>query len=255
MNGIIPMVYRQIKRFVNARSRLVMTIVQPILWLVFFGLGMSRAFSFPGASVMFGGLSYLSFLASGMVAMTIIVGSFMSGVSVIWDKQFGFLKETLVAPAPRAQIILGRALGDALVINLQAMIILALVYLIAPGLRIEGVVPVVLYGIVLSLGFASLGIALSVRLSSMEGFQMIVNLITQPLLFMSGIFFPLSTMPDWMRIIAYLNPATYAVDGMRYWLTGVSAFNPMEDVALLLVLTAVLLFLGVRSFEKATIED
>ncbi|MEZ0346371.1 MAG: ABC transporter permease [Infirmifilum sp.] len=255
MKGIFPMVYRQIKRFVNARSRLVMTIVQPLMWLVFFGLGMGRAFSFPGASSMFGGLDYLSFLASGMVSMTIIMGSFMSGISVIWDKQFGFLKETLVAPASRAEIILGRALGDSLVINLQALIILALVYLLAPGLRIQGVVPVVVYGILLSLGFASLGIALSVKLSSMEGFQMIVNLITQPLLFMSGIFFPLTTMPSWMRTIAYLDPATYAVDGMRYWLTGVSYFDPMLDVLLLVVLTSILLVVGVKAFESATVED
>jgi len=255
MKGVVPMVYRQVKRFVNARSRLVMTIVQPLIWLVFFGMGWSRAFSFPGARAMFGGLDYLTYLASGMVAMTVMTGSFMSGVSVIWDKQFGFLKETLVAPASRAEVILGRALGDALVVNLQAMVILALVFLIAPVLNPAGVLPAFLYGLLLSLGFASFGIALSVKLSSMEGFQMIVNLITMPLLFMSGIFYPITTMPDWMKAIAYFNPATYAVDGMRYWLTGVSYFNPAEDIALLLALTAILLFIGVRSFERATIED
>ncbi|WP_218042153.1 ABC transporter permease [Infirmifilum lucidum] len=255
MRGVVPMVYRQVKRFVNARSRLVITIVQPLIWIVFFGMGWSRAFSFPGARALFGGLDYLTYLASGMVAMTVMTGSFMSGVSVIWDKQFGFLKETLVAPASRSEVILGRALGDALVVNIQAMIVLALLFLVAPGLNPGGVLPAFLYGLLLSLGFASLGIALSVKISSMEGFQMVVNLVTMPLLFMSGIFYPISTMPEWMKAAAYLNPATYAVDGMRYWLTGVSYFNPALDTALLLALTATLLFVGTRAFEKATVED
>jgi ABC-2 type transport system permease protein len=255
MKGLITMVYRQVKRFVNARSRLVMSIVQPIIWFVFFGMGWSRAFSFPGARQMFGGLDYLSYLASGMVAMTILTGSFMSGLSVIWDKQFGFLKETLVAPASRKEVIIGRALGDSLVVVFQSLVILTLMFFLAPGLNPYGVVPAVLYGLMLALGFASIGIALSTKLSSMEGFQMIVNLITMPLLFLSGIFYPINTMPDWMKILAYLDPATYAVDGMRYWLTGVSSIDPALDIGLLTVLTVIFLVFAARVFEEATIED
>ncbi|MEM2681968.1 MAG: ABC transporter permease, partial [Zestosphaera sp.] len=112
MNGFLTMTYRQLKRFINARSRVLMSIVNPVMWLVFFGLGWSNVFNFPGAKTIFGGLDYLTYLASGMVAMTIMMGSFISGVSVIWDKQFGFLKETLVAPVSRAEVILGRAFGD-----------------------------------------------------------------------------------------------------------------------------------------------
>ncbi|ABL78988.1 ABC transporter permease [Thermofilum pendens] len=255
MRGLATMVYRQVKRFVNARSRLVMSVVQPVTWLVFFGMGWSRAFSFPGARAMFGGLDYLSYLASGMVAMTIIMGSFMSGISVIWDKQFGFLKETLVAPASRAEIIIGRALGDSLVVVFQSLIIMALMFLVAPGLNPYGVLPAVGYGLLLSLGFASIGIALSTKITSMEGFQMIVNLVTMPLLFLSGIFYPINTMPDWMKVLAYLDPATYAVDGMRYCLTGVSSIDPRVDVGLLVALTSVFLVVAAKSFEKTTIED
>ena len=255
MNGFLTMTYRQLKRFVNARSRLMMSIINPIIWLVFFGLGWSNVFNFPGARMIFGGLDYLTYLASGMVAMTIMMGSFISGVSVIWDKQFGFLKETLVAPVSRAEVILGRAFGDSLVTVFQGAVILFLMYFIAPNINLVGAAPALFYGLLLSMGFTSFGITLSLKLSSSEGFQMIVNLITMPLLFMSGVFYPIDNMPDWMKAVAYVNPMTYAVDGMRYWLTGVSRFDPLIDVGVLTVLTLVLAVLAVRVYSRATIED
>lgn len=255
MNGFLTMTYRQLKRFVNARSRLMMSIINPIIWLVFFGLGWSNVFNFPGAKMIFGGLDYLTYLASGMVAMTIMMGSFISGVSVIWDKQFGFLKETLVAPVPRAEVILGRAFGDSLVTVFQGAVILFLMYFIAPNINLVGAAPALFYGLLLSMGFTSFGITLSLKLSSSEGFQMIVNLITMPLLFMSGVFYPIDNMPDWMKAVAYVNPMTYAVDGMRYWLTGVSRFDPLIDVGVLTVLTLVLAALAVRVYSRVTIED
>jgi len=255
VNGFLTMTYRQLKRFVNARSRLMMSIINPIIWLVFFGLGWSNVFNFPGAKMIFGGLDYLTYLASGMVAMTIMMGSFISGVSVIWDKQFGFLKETLVAPVSRAEVILGRAFGDSLVTVFQGAVILFLMYFIAPNINLVGAAPALFYGLLLSMGFTSFGITLSLKLSSSEGFQMIVNLITMPLLFMSGVFYPIDNMPDWMKAVAYVNPMTYAVDGMRYWLTGVSRFDPLIDVGVLTVLTLVLAALAVRVYSKATIED
>ncbi|MEM0014506.1 MAG: ABC transporter permease [Zestosphaera sp.] len=255
MDGFIVMTYRQLKRFVSAKSRLVMSVVNPIVWIVFFGLGWSNVFSFPGARAVFGGLDYLTYLASGMVAMTIMMGSFISGISVIWDKQFGFLKETLVAPTSRAEVILGRTFGDSLVTVLQGLIILAIMYFVAPQIRVAGAVPALAYGMVLSMGFTSLGISISLKLSSSEGFQMIVNLMTMPLIFMSGVFYPIENMPEWMRTVAYVNPLTYAVDGMRYWLTGVSRFDPIVDIGLLGVLTSALLLLAIRTYVKATIED
>ncbi len=255
MNGFIVMTYRQIKRFASAKSRLVTSIVNPVIWIAFFGLGWSNVFNFPGARTVFGGLDYLTYLASGMVAMTIMMGSFISGISVIWDKQFGFLKETLVAPTSRAEVILGRAFGDSLVTVFQGFIILAMMWFIAPQIRLAGAIPALVYGMILSMGFTSLGITLSIKLSSSEGFQMIVNLMTMPLIFMSGVFYPIENMPEWMRAIAYVNPMTYAVDGMRSWLTGVSRFDPTLDIGLLSVLTLALLLLATRTYNKATIED
>ncbi|MEM0026185.1 MAG: ABC transporter permease [Zestosphaera sp.] len=255
MNGFLTMTYRQLKRFINARSRVLMSIVNPVMWLVFFGLGWSNVFNFPGAKTIFGGLDYLTYLASGMVAMTIMMGSFISGVSVIWDKQFGFLKETLVAPVSRAEVILGRAFGDSLVTVSQGIIILVLMYFIAPQINLMGALPAFCYGLLLSMGFTSFGIMLSLKLSSSEGFQMIVNLITMPLLFMSGVFYPIDNLPEWMKVIAYVNPMTYAVDGMRYWLTNTSRFDPLIDVGVLSLLTSVLVLLAVRVYSKTTIED
>lgn len=255
MNGFVVMTYRQLKRFASAKSRLVMSIVNPVIWIVFFGLGWSNVFNVPGAKIMFGGLDYLTYLASGMVAMTIMMGSFISGISVIWDKQFGFLKETLVAPTSRAEVILGRTFGDSLVTVFQGFIILMMMCFIAPQIRVTGAVPALMYGIILSMGFTSLGITLSIKLSSSEGFQMIVNLMTMPLIFMSGVFYPIENIPEWMRVIAYVNPMTYAVDGMRYWLTGVSRFDPIMDIGLLSILTLALLLLATRTYNKATIED
>ena len=255
------MVYRQIRRFIRARSRVVVSIVQPVLWIILFGMGMGGVFNFSDPMIdqfirqQFGGLDYVTFLATGIISMSIFIGSFISGVSVIFDKQFGFLKETLVAPSPRALVLLGRAVGDSIVILLNSMIIIALSFLIAKGLRIEGVPVAVAYGFLLSIGFSSLGIAIATKMNSMEGFQMLMNLLIMPLQFLSGIFFPLQRMPEWMQLIARANPLTYAVDGIRYWLTGVSEFDPLLDIMLLSVLSLVFIVVAIIAFEKATIED
>ncbi len=255
MNGFITMAYRQVKRFVSTKSRLAMSVINPIMWIIFFGLGWSNVFNYPQAKAIFGGLNYLTYLASGMIAMTTIMSSFMGGMSVIWDKRFGFLKETLVAPASRAEVILGRAFGDSLVSVFQGLIVLIIVYLIAPQIRLLGFAPALAYGLMLSMCFTSLGLTIALKLSSMEGFQMVVNLITMPLLFLGGIFYPIDNLPEWIKVLAYVNPITYAVDGMRYSLTGVARFDPIMDTALLALLTAIAITLAMRSYANTTIED
>ncbi|MCC6030845.1 MAG: ABC transporter permease [Desulfurococcales archaeon] len=261
LNYFYTMIYRQVKRFLRARSRVVVSIVQPILWIFLFGMGMGGVFNFQNPMIdafirqQFNGLDYMTFLLTGIVAMSIFIGSFISGVSVIFDKQFGFLKETLVSPAPREIILLGRAVGDSLVILINASIVLTLGFMISNQLRPEGILPALSYGFVLSIGFASLGIAIASRMNSMEGFQMLMNLLIMPLQFVSGIFFPIQRMPDWMQIIAKINPLTYAVDGIRYWLTGRSEFDPMIDIILLMILSIIFLVIAMWSFRKATIEE
>ncbi|MEM4054008.1 MAG: ABC transporter permease, partial [Desulfurococcaceae archaeon] len=208
---------------------------------------------------LFGGVSYVAFMVSGMVVMTAFMGSFISGISVIWDKQFGFLKETLVAPAPRGLIILGRIIGDSIVTTLQSLIIVLLSQVLTNEVNVLNTPFAVLYVLVMSIGFTSLGTVLSLKFSSMEGFQMVVNLLTMPLVFMSGVFYPVTTMPDWMNMIAKVNPLTYSVHAVRYWLTGSNTgfeyMNSTTDLLILSSFTVVMIALAVKVFEKTTLED
>ncbi|MCD6324618.1 MAG: ABC transporter permease [Desulfurococcales archaeon] len=248
------MVYRQVKRFFRARSRVLGTLLNPIIWVLFFGLGWSNVFNFPMAKAIFGGVDYLTFLAPGVIGMTVFTASFISGVSVIWDKQFGFLKEVLVAPVSRAEAMVGRLVGDSLTTLLQVAIIAGLMYVIAGSLNPWGAAPTLLLAFLASLAFSSLGVVLALKMRSMEGFQLIINLLMLPLLFLSGAFYPLNTMPEWMKALSYVNPLTYAVDGMRYFLAGTSAINPLLDTAVLSALSAALLTAAAALFRGATID-
>ena len=281
MHAFASMVYRQIKRWMGSRSRLISTVIQPLLWLIFLGLGFGGVFNPENIDLsklginatlplagniisryfnsVFGGVDYVTYLVSGMVAMTAFIGSFISGISVIWDKQFGFLKETLVAPAPRGVIILGRIVGDAIVNTIQSIIIITLALLFTTGIKLSGIPIALLYIFIMSLGFTSLGTVISLKFQSVEGFQVIVNILTMPLMFASGVFYPVTSMPNWMQVFAMINPLTYAVHASRYWLAGASVgFDYMDSVTDLLILTAtagVLVLLATKAFEKTTIED
>ncbi|MEM4717196.1 MAG: ABC transporter permease [Desulfurococcaceae archaeon] len=283
LDAFTAMIYRQLKRWWSARSRVLMTIINPLIWMIFLGLGWGSIFNVqdlpstpgspntPGAvdsirniidnyfKQLFGGVNYIAFMISGIVVMTAFVGSFISGISVIWDKQFGFLKETLVAPAPRSSIILGRILGDSVVTTLQSMIIIALSQLLTSEINLLNTPVAIIYVFIMSVGFTSLGTVLSLKFSSMEGFQMVINLLTMPMVFMSGVFYPVVTMPYWMKITAKINPLTYSVHSVRYWLTGSNIgfeyMNPTTDFIILLGFTIPMLILAIKVFEKTTLED
>jgi len=248
------MAYRQLRRFVRTRARVLASIINPIIWIVFFGLGWANAFNFPMAKAIFGGVDYLTFLTPGVTAMAVFTASFIGGVTVLWDKQFGFLKEVLVAPASRASIILGRIVGDSIVALIQGLAILALSFTIAHSLRPWGVLPATVYAFILALGFTSAGVVLALKITSMEGFQMVITLLMMPLLFLSGAFYPIKFMPGWMKWLAYINPLTYAVDGMRHYLAGVSTFAPLTDLAVLSAVTAALMGAAAWLFRRATID-
>lgn len=255
MEALTTMAYRQLKRFTRARSRVFGMVINPLIWLVFFGLGWSRVFDNPMAKMIFGGVDYLTFLAPGIFAMTVFNMSFIAGVSVIWDKQFGFLKEVLVAPASRRGSILGRIIGDSLVTLAQGAIILVLTYLLAESLRLSGFLPALGVGFLLSMAFSGFGVSLALKMESMEGFQMVMMVLMLPLTFLSGAIYPIDTMPGWMKALAYINPLTYAVDGARHFLVGASVakFSLGVDLGVLTVLAALLVGLAMTEFERATI--
>jgi ABC-2 type transport system permease protein len=280
LSPFIAMVYRQVKRWWSARSRVITTIVNPLIWIIFLGLGWGAVFqpgsinspSIPGIPVnviaktieeyfnrLFGGVDYITFMVSGMAAMTVFMASFLGGISVIWDKQFGYLKETLVAPAPRWLVITGRIVGDSIVNTLQSLIIILLGFAITTRINPIGVPVALVYLFTTSIAFSSLGVIIALKLGSIEGFQMIVNLLTMPLMFMSGVFYPVNTMPDWMKVFAQFNPLSYSVHSVRYWLTGANVgleyMDPTIDIAILAAAAITLLVVAGWAFNKATVED
>ncbi len=256
MQAFSVMFYRQVLRFFRARARVVAMIVNPLIWLLFFGLGWSRVFQSPMARMIFGGVDYLTFLAPGIFAMTLFSQSFIGGVSVIWDKQFGFLKEILVAPAPRSASIAGRIVGDATLVTLQGLVVLLLTFPLAHALRPAGLLPSLFLGFLMALAFAGLGTALALKMESLEGFQMFMMILILPLTFLSGAIYPIAAMPGWMQALAYANPLTYAVDGARHYLVGEAAarFSLALDWGLLLLLGLGFLLLAVLAFRRATLE-
>ena len=186
--------------------------------------------------------------------MTVFNQSFISGVSVIWDREFGFLKEVLVAPASRKETIAGRIIGDSVVATVQGLVILLLTLLLTE-LRVTGILPALGVGLLLAVAFSSFGVSLATKIQSMEGFQMIMAVLMLPIIFLSGAIYPVSTMPRWMKLLAYINPLTYAVDGARSLLTGVEGIFPLStDLAVLGFLALAFLGIAMFAFERSTIE-
>ncbi len=237
---------RQIKRFFRVKARLVSSLLMPFLFLAFLGLPMSFI---PALEIK--GMDYLDFLAPGIVGMTLLFAGTMSGASVIWDKEFGFLKEVLVAPVNRFSIILGRSLGSMTIAIVQAFIIIAIAA--AMGVKISGFsgfLLSVVFMVLTCATFTGLGLIVATKLADTEGFMSIMNLVILPLFFLSGAFFPLEGMPAGIRQVMYINPLTYGVDGLRGALVGGAAFPLWLDFAILLVLSIILAGLGAYFFSK-----
>jgi ABC-2 type transport system permease protein len=247
---IYTMWLRQMKRFLRMRARVASSILMPFLFLAFLGLPMSFM---PARAIpeMPQGMNFLDFLAPGIVGMTLLFSATMSGASVIWDKEFGFLKEVLVAPVNRFSIILGRSLGGMTTAIIQALIIVAIA--VAMGVKISSVSGFFLsiaFMILTCATFTGFGLILATKLGNTEGFMSIMNLIIMPIFFLSGAFFPLAAMPAGIRHMMYANPLTYGVDGLRGALVGGAAFPLWLDFVILLVLAIALASLGAYFFSK-----
>ena len=247
---IYTMWLRQIKRFLRMKARLASSILMPFLFLAFLGLPLSfmPVREIPGIPL---GMDFLDFLAPGIVGMTLLFSATMSGASVIWDKEFGFLKEVLVAPVNRFSIILGRSLGGMTTAIIQALIIVAIA--VAMGVKISSVSGFflsIVFMILTCATFTGFGLILATKLGDTEGFMSIMNLIIMPIFFLSGAFFPLAAMPAGVRYIMYVNPLTYGVDGLRGTLVGAATFPLWLDFVVLLVLSIILASLGAYFFSR-----
>ena len=240
---------RQLKRYARSRSRIIGSLGQPILFLVALGYGLGPIFQKAGQG------NYLEFLAPGVIAMGILFTAIFSGMEIIWDKQFGFLKETLVAPVSRLNIMIGRTLGGATVATLQGIIVFLIS--IAVGFRPTNIafLPVAfLVMVLIALFFTAMGTAIASLLEDMQGFQMIMNFLVMPIFFLSGALFPLTGLPSSIDIIARLNPLTYGVDGLRGALVGGQMqFGFGIDLAVLTGVTVLFLVIGSYLFSKIEI--
>lgn len=238
---------RQLKRYIRSRSRIIGSLGQPALFLIALGFGFGPIFQKAG------GGNYINFLAPGVIAQGILFTAVFSGIELIWDRQFGFLKETLVAPVSRSEIMLGRTLGGATIATLQGMIVFALTYLI--GFRVNPLLIPAAIGVMflIALLFTALGTAIASLLTDFQGFQLIMNFLVMPMFFLSGSLFPLNSAPGFLRILSSIDPLTYGVDALHAILIGNAHFGLGLDVSILTVLIILLLTIGSYLFSKIQI--
>ena len=236
---------RELKRYTRSRAQIIASLGQPLLYLLTLGFGLGPIFRASGAG------SYLQFIAPGVISMTVLFTAMFSGIALLWDRQFGFLKETLVAPVSRLQIMVGRMLGSATVSMIQGLLV-ALVCLVA-GFRPASLamIPVALMFLALiAVVFAALGSAIGATLKDMQGFQMVMNFLVMPIFFLSGALYPLKNLPLVLTAFVSIDPLTYGVDGMRTALTSQTHFGAPLDAAVLGVLIVVVTCFGAWRFSK-----
>ena len=239
---------REMKKFVRNRSRVAGSLAMPLMFLFFFGFGFS-GISVPGAPE---GISYVQFLIPGIIGMGLLFSSTFAGLSVLLDRQFGFLKEIMVAPVTRISIVMGRTAGAITTGLIQALAILAIslaFQLKAISLNQLGIL--VAFMVLTVTAFIGVGLIFASRMKDPQGFNIIMNFLILPLFFLSGAIFPLSNLPAAAQYISYADPLTYGVDGMRAALIGASFLPIWTDFLVLLAFSGVMLFLGAYFFEKS----
>ncbi len=245
MSTIYILWLRQVKKYFRSRSRIIGSLGQPLLFLLAFGFGFGSIFQRAG------GGNYIQFLGPGIIMMSVLFTAVFSGIDLIWDRQFGFLKETMVAPVSRLEIMLGKTLGGATVAVFQGIIVFVLTLFV--GFRPESVLMLPVAALIvflIAVLFTSLGIAIASTLQDMQGFQLIMNFLVMPIFFLSGALFPLQGLPRIMEIITRLNPLTYGVDGIRGALINGSKFGIATDLIVISIITAILLGTGSYLFER-----
>ncbi len=245
MSTIYILWLRQIKRYLRSRTRIIGALGQPLLFMVAFGFGFGAIFARAGAG------NYMNFLIPGIIGQSILFTAIGSGIDLIWDRQFGFLKETLAAPVSRFEIFFGRTLGGATVATIQGVIVLGLSFIV--GFRPYSILQMIIAipaMFLLALLFTSLGTAIATKMEDFQGFQLIMNFLVMPLFFLSGALFPLNAMPSVLVTIARFNPLSYGIDLIRGLLSNLSNFGYGLDLLILAGLTAILLGLGSFLFSR-----
>jgi ABC-2 type transport system permease protein len=254
LRGIYTIWYRDILRFWHDKIRMVGSVSFALLFLFVFGVGLNKRI---------GGLSpgvddYTQFLFPGIVGMMVLMGSLMAGISLVWDREFGFLKEVLVAPISRSSVAIGKTLGSATTALFQGIFILLLAPLIGVSLSLGTVLLLIPLLFLLAASMGSLGILLATRIKSMQAFPVVMQLLVFPMIFLSGVFFPVEGLPAWMNVLVKLNPATYGIAPIRQVALGVTTDSPLsvlghtmslwDNIAVMASFGIVMILLAVWSF-------
>jgi ABC-2 type transport system permease protein len=261
--------YRDIIRFWRDRVRLVMSLAQPILYLAIFGVGLSSTLGKSG-SLQGAGLpasfSYIQFMYPGVLGMAVLFTAIFSAMSVVWDREFGFLREILVAPISRSAVALGKALGGATQAAFQGVVMLVFAPFVGVHLTVVSVVEVIPLLFLLAFALTSFGVAISARLKTMQGFQVVMNFLMMPMFFLSGALFPLRGLPGWMTVLTRFDPVAYGIAPVRSAILGGAGLPQAAvdrltsvtigsyivpigvDVAVLAAFSAAMLAIAMRSF-------
>ena len=255
LRGVYTIWYRDILRFWSDKLRMMGSITFPLLFLFVFGSGLRARMDFLAP-----GVDFAQFMFPGIIGMTVLMSSFTAGISVVWDREFGFLKEVLVAPISRASVAVGKTLGAATVALLQGMLILSFAPLIGVSLSPWIVLALLPLMFLLAASIGSLGVMLATRIRSMEAFQAVMQMLMFPMVFLSGVFFPLQGLPAWMNALVKINPATYGIAPIRQVILGASPGSPLDinllghtmslwdNIAVLALFGTVMILLAIWSF-------
>ena len=253
LKGIYALWYRETKVFLRERSRVVSSIINPLLWLLIIGGGL-------GSAVSFSGVNYQTFIYPGVLIQTALFSSVFFGVYIVWDKKVDFMKEVLVAPMRRTSLFIGKIVGGSTDTLLQILIlfVIGIVFTVSgimPGLHftVFSVAVSLAFLMVATVGLVSVGLILGSQMESPEGFQLIISFLIFPLFFLSGALFPITNLPAWLAPFIFVNPVTYAVDGIRGVLLGMSQFPLLFDFALVCLFALIMILLGTYAFKKMKI--
>jgi ABC-2 type transport system permease protein len=245
MGAVYIMWLRELKRYFRSRAQILVSLGQPALYLLALGYGFGPIFAKAGAG------SYLQFIAPGVMGMTVLFSSIFSGMAMLWDRQFGFLRETLVAPVPRLHIVLGRTLGGATVAMIQGVLILVVCLIAGFRPHLWAALPAsFIFLAMIAIVFAALGASIGSVIQDMQGFQFLMNFLVMPIFFLSGALYPLKNLPRVLDWITHADPLSYGIDGLRGILIGSWQFNFSMDLAILLGIAAVLLCVSAWLFSR-----
>lgn len=243
LSGLYAIWYRELKVFFREKSRIIGSIIQPLLWIVVFGAGL-------GAAVNIQGINYQNFIYPGILAMTLIFTSIFYGTYIVWDRKLDFLKEVLVAPVSRTTIFFGKVLGGCTDSLLQVAILLLLGFVLAIPLTPYSILSSILIILLMAIGLVSVGLVLGSVMSSFEGFNLIVSFLIFPLFFLSGALFPIDNLPGWLHAFTRVDPITYGVDALRGVILGLHEFPLVLDLGVLLAFDLVFIVVGTIAFQK-----